>query len=148
MKTNEITINMQQVPKGYIYCFNEGCTKREECLRWIVGSQLDDEVKVAPTVLPSVLKMRSCPYFSKAEPMRMAWGFNKLFEEVKSKHEAVLRDEMKEYLGGNGSYSRYKLGRKLRTPRQQSHILSMFHRKGYAEVLEFDHYVTTYQFDD
>ena len=77
----------------------------------------------------------------------MAWGFNKLFAEVKSKDEASLRLEMKTYLGGNGTYSRYKLGRRLLTPQQQEYIINLFRARGYSDGLEFDHYVDTYDFD-
>ena len=147
METNNIEIDLQQVPAGYVYCFNEECPQHAECLRWIVGKQIDPELTFAPTVLPSVLQMERCPHFRKAEALRMAWGFDKLFAEVKSKDESQLREAMKTYLGGNGTYSRYKLGRRLLTPQQQEHILALFRAKGYSEELAFDHYVTTYDLD-
>ena len=138
---------MQNVPAGYVYCFNEQCPMREQCLRWLVGKRIDPKLTMAQTVLPTVLELPECPHYRKAELMRMAWGFDKLFAEVKSKDESLLRDSMKAYLGGNGTYSRYKLGRRLLTPEQQEHIIGLFQAKGYTEGLEFDHYVTVYDFD-
>lgn len=147
MNATNIVIDIRQVPAGYIYCFNEGCPKREECLRWIAGQQIDSELTFAPTVLPSVLHMRRCPHYRKAEMQRMAWGFDKIFAEVKSKDETPLRDEIKAYLGGNGTYSRYKRGLRLLTPAQQDYIIGLFRRRGYSEGLEFDHYAVVYDFD-
>ncbi len=147
LETNNFEIDMRQVPDGYVRCFNKECDKREDCLRWIVGEKTEPTVTVAPTVLPTVLGMQACPHFRKAQVQQMAWGFTKLFAEVKSKDEAALRDTMKAYLGGNGTYSRYKLGRRLLSPAQQEHILSLFRAKGYTEGLAFDHYVSTYDFD-
>ena len=146
-KQPNIEIDMRQVPPGYVYCFNGECQKHEECLRYIVGQQVDKGLTVAPTVLPTVLRLRSCPHFQKAELMRMAWGFDKLFAEVKVKDGPVLREKMRAYLGGMGTYSRYKLGRRMLTPEQQEHIIGFFRKKGYTEGLEFDHYVTVYDLD-
>ncbi len=146
-KQTNIEIDMRQVPPGYVYCFNGECQKHEECLRYIVGQQVDKGLTVAPTVLPTVLRLCSCPHFQKAELMRMAWGFDKLFAEVKVKDGPVLREKMRAYLGGMGTYSRYKLGRRMLTPEQQEHIIGFFRKKGYTEGLEFDHYVTVYDLD-
>lgn len=147
METNNAAIDMRQVPAGYVLCFNDACTRHEECLRWIVGRQVDKKMTMAQTVLPTVLSKARCPYFRKAELIRMAWGFEKLFAEVKSKDENSLRNAMRTYLGGNGTYSRYKLGRRLLSPEQQTYIIDLFRDRGYTEGLEFDHYVTTYDFD-
>lgn len=143
----DIVIDQRQVPSGYIYCFNDACAKHEECLRWIAGKQIDQKITTAQTVLPTVLSKSRCPHYRKAELKQMAWGFDKLFAEVKSKDEALLRNKVKTYLGGNGSYSRYKLGRRLLTPAQQEHIMGLFRARGYSEELEFDHYTTVYDFD-
>ena len=147
MDTNSMVIDMQQVPAGYVYCFNESCPLNEECLRWIASQRINPEIIIAKTVLPTILQQQQCPYYRKAETLHMAWGFNKLFAEVKSKDEASLRLEMKTYLGGNGTYSRYKLGRRLLTPQQQEYIINLFRARGYSDGLEFDHYVDTYDFD-
>ena len=147
MSTNDIVIDTRQVPAGYIYCFNGECPKREGCLRWIAGRQIDQERTFAPTVLPSVLLMSQCPHYRKAELKRMAWGFDKLFAEVKSKDEPHLRNEINTYLGGNGTYSRYKRGLRLLSPAQQAYIIDLFQKRGYSEGLEFDHYVVVYDFE-
>ena len=149
METNNTTkIDMRIVPASYVCCFNDQCPRCHQCLRWMVGQSNQANGTISTVVLPTVLKLKQCPEYRSAEQVTMAWGFSKLFDDVKSKHETPLRDAMKRYLGGNGTYSRYKLGRRLLTPEQQAHIIGLFRAKGYTEGLQFDHYVTTYNFDD
>ena len=147
MKTDKEMIDVRNVPSGYIRCFNEQCALHAECLRWQVGRHTDPCLTTAQTVLPTVLDMEACPHYQEAVQQRMAWGFNTLFAEVKRKDERPLRNAMTEYLGGVGTYSRYKLGRRLLTPEQQRHIMALFQQRGYADGLGFDHYMTVYDFD-
>ena len=50
------------------------------------------------------------------------------------------------YLGGKTPYYRYNRGDKLLTPEQQAWIIRRFESAGYTKDLEFDGYVTTYDF--
>lgn len=70
-----------------------------------------------------------------------AWGFDLLFENIKYKDTAPVRRAIKAYLGGNGTYSRYKRGLLLLTPEQQTWIINLFKKYGYTDNLRFDHYV-------
>lgn len=69
----------------------------------------------------------------------MAWGFDKLFAEMKVKDAPALRAEMRDYLGSKGQYYRYKLGQLKLLPEQQAYIKQLFARYGYKDV-EFDHF--------
>lgn len=69
----------------------------------------------------------------------MAWGFDKLFAEMKVKDAPALRAEMRDYLGSKGQYYRYKLGQLKLLPEQQAYIKQLFDRYGYKDV-EFDHF--------
>ena len=140
-------IDLRNLPKGYIFCFNSDCPLHEECLRWKVSNQMVFDELTAQVVLPHVARLGECAFFTKAELLRMAWGFDHLFAEVKRKDDGPLRDAMKRYLGGNGTYSRYKLGRRLLTPTQQEYIINLFRKRGYTENLVFDHYVMAFDFD-
>ena len=140
-------IDFRNLPKGYVFCFNSDCARHEQCLRWIVSNQYVTDDLTCQVVRPHVARLKACPFYSKPEVQRMAWGFTKLFAEVKAKDGPVLREQMRNYLGGMGTYSRYKLGRRLLTPQQQKYIISLFRKKGYTEGLEFDNYVTVYDLD-
>lgn len=75
----------------------------------------------------------------------MAWGFDKLFAEVKVKDAPLLRSEMRSYLGSKGQYYRYKLGQQKLVPEQQEHIKQLFARFGYKDV-DFEYFAEEIDF--
>ena len=144
--TKEKTMDMKMVPRGYQFCFQGECPKKETCLRWIAGQQIEPKVTWGPAVYPTARKENRCCFYQKAEMKIMAWGFNGLFENVLRRHEVKLRSEMLKYLGGNGTYYRYKNGKKLLSPEQQEKIMKTFKKYGYDDV-HFDHFVEVYDFE-
>ena len=75
----------------------------------------------------------------------MAWGFDKLFAEMKVKDAPVLRAEMRDYLGSKGQYYRYKLGQLKLLPEQQEYIKQLFASYGYKNV-DFDNFADEIDF--
>lgn len=73
----------------------------------------------------------------------MAWGFKKLFYDVKQRDASIIRVHLKCYLGSHSKYYRYANGIYKLTPEQQERILNIFKRYGYTQGLEFDHYEDT-----
>lgn len=149
MKTKDLTIkaDFRNVPKGYQLCFNKECVKKDECLRFLAGSELPDNRDWGPAVYPNIKKDEDgCRFLEKGEPQVMAWGFNTLFSEVKHKHIKHLRTTLKQYLGGHSNYYRYHNGERLLNPQQQKWIIDFFRRTGYTENLAFDHEVMAYTF--
>lgn len=140
MKTNNILLNYNNVPKTWHLCFQNACPRREECLRYAVGRIVPEEVVCGPTVFPSAVQKGQCRLYLSKEPVRCAYGFDGLFQEVRVCDAIALRAKTKEYLGGNGTYYRYQHGERLLTPEQQRWILELFASYGYKD-LEFDHYV-------
>ena len=69
-----------------------------------------------------------------------------LFAEAKQKDSTPLRNRVKEYLGGHGTYYRYLHGERPLMPEQQEWILNLFRRNGYTEDLCFDGYREIYDF--
>lgn len=144
--TEERTVDMRMVPRGYQYCFQEKCPMRKSCLRWIAGQHVDPAVTWGPAVYPTARKEKECSFYQKAEMQVMAWGFNNLFMNVLKRHDSTLRRTISEYLGGNGTYYRYRNGKKLLSPEQQRWILKLFKKYGYTDV-HFDHFVEVYDFE-
>ena len=100
-----------------------------------------------PAIYPNIkIGEEGCRLFATGEPQRMAWGFETLFEEVKSKHERGLRLAMYQYLNGSSNYYRYHHGEKLLNAEQQEWIIQLFQRTGYTENLKFDHYTHVFDF--
>ena len=137
-----------KVPDSWPLCFRNKCPKKDECLHYLVATNMADMPDTGPAVYPTVpISEQGCRLFTSLEPRQMAWGFRTLFKDVKSKDEKTLRLKIKAFLGSHASYYRYNDGRKLLTPEQQDWIINLFQESGYSESLAFDHYVYALDFE-
>jgi len=149
MEENEIEYNFSNMPLSWQVCFLSECPVKEQCLRQLAAQHLDKRRDFGPAVYPTMeIGEKGCRLFATGKPKRMAWGFSNLFAEVKSKDETGLRNSLKQYLGGHGSYYRYNRGERLLTPEQQTWIINLFRRYGYVEPLTFDHFAELYDFGE
>ena len=145
MADNSIQFRFEDVPKGYVFCFLD-CPLSARCVRHRTGETVPADMPYGTAVFPTARHGESCTMFKKLRVIRAAWGFSRLFAPVLATDIASLRADVKDYLGGNGTYSRYKLGRRLLTLEQQRDILNIFRRYGYTEETQFDHYVDVVDF--
>ncbi len=138
----EETFRGRQLSHAWIYCFNEHCPQHDECIRFISGKYIDDTKYAGSAVFPNACRDgRKCKLFKQARVVTFAWGFKKLFYNVRLRDAATLRLNLKAFLGSHGTYYNYANGRCKLTPEQQQGVLNIFRKKGYTENLEFDHYV-------
>ena len=143
-----MTIDFSQVTPGYQLCFLSDCPRCSECLHFLAGQHLPESRDWGPAIYPTMWRdEQGCRFFQICTTKHMAWGFDTLFENVKSKHEASLRAAIKAYLGGHGTYYRYQKGEKKLTPEQQAWIIKLFQQAGYQTNLRFDHYADVCDFD-
>ena len=105
-----------------------------------------EETTRTTCVLPTVLKQKVCPHFHPIKKIRVATGFEKMFDEVKAKDQAVIKAKLMGYLGPKSTYYRYRSGERSLTPTQQEWILDLFRRYGYTEGIDFDGYKEEYRF--
>lgn len=133
------------VPGNITYCFHDQCPMKDQCIHYLCGVYKSERVDRGFSVFPNALRDGKCQYFAALRIVKVAWGFDLLFEDVKAKDAPGLRAKMKAYLGSNGQYSRYKLGRLRLLPEQQAYIKQMFADKGYQDV-EFDHFIDEIDF--
>lgn len=127
------------VPCNITYCFTEQCPMKGECIHYLSALYKNDDLKRGYAVFPNALKDGKCQFYAQLRVVKMAWGFGKLFTEVKVKDAPTLRAEMRQYLGSKGQYYRYKLGQQKLLPEQQEHIKQLFAQFGYDNV-EFEHF--------
>ena len=147
MKTiNGILFNFDEVPNGWQLCFCDGCPRHADCLRYVAGQQVPDSLTWGNAVYPSAYRNGNCRHFKQIRVIHAAYGFAPLFREVKQKNYTPLREKMKTYLGGHGTYYRYNRGERLLTPEQQQWILDLFARYGYKDGLAFEHYCDVIDF--
>lgn len=141
-KFTEEIFKGRQLPSMWTYCFNEHCPQHNECIRFISGKYVDDTKDAGSAVFPNACRDgRKCRLFKQARIVTFAWGFKKLFYNVRQRDAATLRLNLKAFLGSHGTYYNYANGRCKLTPEQQQGVLNIFRKKGYTENLEFDHYV-------
>ena len=129
MTDNNITLRFEDVSKGCVFCFLD-CPLSSCCVLHRAGKTVPDGTKFGFAVFPTARQGESCTMFKELRVIRGAWGFDHLYNPVRATDIAALRAEVKDYLGGNGIYSRYKLGRRLHTPEQQCGILNVLQRYG------------------
>lgn len=145
MADNSIQFRFEDVPKGYVLCFLD-CPLSSRCVLHRAGETVPDGTKFGFAFFPTARQGESCTMFKELRVIRGAWGFDHLYDPLRATDIAALRAEVKDYLGGNGIYSRYKLGRRRLTPEQQRDILTIFQRYGYTEETQLDHYVDVVDF--
>jgi len=141
MKTaNDLSIEFSEVPSRWQLCFCDGCPRHSECLRYAVGQIVPSDLTWGPAIYPTAYQNGSCKHFKEVRIVRDACGFKHLFSEVKQKDDTPLREQLKKYLGGHGTYYRYDRGERLLTPEQQQWIIRLFESYGYKDNLTFEHY--------
>lgn len=140
MRNNELlraAISGSEIPKNWLYCFNSQCQQRERCVRYISGTVPPNDRTWGQAVFPASSDNHACPHFKLLRLICTAWGFDKLFDEVKVKDAPKIRKLMKDMLGGNGSYYRFMHGERRLTPEQQASVKRLFSQFGYNDA-DFD----------
>ena len=94
------------VPSNITYCFTEPCPMKDKCIHYLSGLYKNEMTDRGDAIFPNALKNRECKYFAPLRVVKMAWGFDKLFAEMKVKDAPALRAEMRDYLGSKGQYYR------------------------------------------
>lgn len=144
---DNIPFNFDSVPPTWEICFNERCPRRETCMRYFVGQNLPTDKSAGPAIYPNALQKDRCEYFVERQVIRAAWGFRKLFLNVKRIDDTPIRREIQQYLGSRPTYYRYMNGQRTLTPEQQAGIIAIFRAYGYTEELNFDNYIYRYAYE-
>ena len=128
-----------KVPKSATYCFLDHCPTKDNCIHHLCGCCKSPTLDRGRAVFPSALHDDRCRYFAPLRIVRMAWGFSRLFDDVKTKDAKKLRAELYTLFGSKGQYYRYKLGQAKLLPELQEDVKRLFAEHGY-EAAEFDHF--------
>lgn len=124
---------------NWTYCFNQQCSRHGECVRFLSSQYKPNHLDYGSAVYPNACQGGTCRHFSQLRTVRTAWGFGKLFHNVKQSDVAMLRARMKGLLGSQASYYRYHQGKRHLTPEQQTAINKIFAQYGYSNIA-FEHY--------
>lgn len=135
-----------QVPSWYVICTNESCPLREDCMRFIAGSNAPESTEIAMCVMPKTLKDGHCRLYDKKTVVVMAKGFTTLYDKVMKKDFTRMRKAITQYLHGAKMYYEYKDGRRALSPEQQNWIRNFVKSQGYEWEVKFDHFSESYVF--
>ena len=135
-----------QVPSWYVICTNESCPLREDCMRFIAGSNAPESTEIAMCVMPKTLKDGHCRLYDKKTVVVMAKGFTTLYDKVMKKDFTRMRKAITQYLHGAKMYYEYKDGRRALTPEQQNWIRNFVKSQSYEWEVKFDHFSESYVF--
>ena len=135
-----------RVPPSFAVCFLADCPLADKCLRRLVGENMPDNRLFGPAVYPSARTTDGCTMFREAKKVCAAYGFSRLFADVKYNDLKKLRNEVYSLLEGRRNYYRYNSGEILVMPSMQEDIQNLFNKFGYSEKVVFDNYCDVYEF--
>ena len=75
------------VPSNITYCFTEPCPMKDKCIHYLSALYKNEETDRGDAIFPNALKNGKCKYFAPLRVVKMAWGFDKLFAEMKGKKQ-------------------------------------------------------------
>lgn len=148
METKEVTLTVEQVPRSFNRCFQSDCPQAAECIRYLVREYVPEYVTNGFAVFPTARREGTCRWFKQTRVVQMAWGFSRLFDEVKAKDSSTMHKQLYAYLGSRMEYSRYHRGLKKLTPEQRQGIARLFRSHGYEAEPVYDNYAYEYDFTD
>lgn len=132
----KVDIDLEKKPFGFIVCYNEECSLRENCLRRKVAELNQNEEDVLRVVNSAKYSGENCKFYFENKKVLMAYGMKKSFDKVLAKDIAEIRKTLQAHFG-NGSYYARRNGKKGINPTEQAYIASVFAKYGYEKV-EFD----------
>ena len=75
------------VPSNITYCFTEPCPMKDKCIHYLSALYKNEETDRGDAIFPNALKNGKCKYFAPLRVVKMAWGFDNLFAEMKGKKQ-------------------------------------------------------------
>ena len=138
--------NPKEIPAAWQYCFNHECPMRQECLRYQSGLEIPDDKLWGNAVYPTALKDGQCQFFRRDEKVRLATGFVVVGRQLQNEAFVRARQELTDYLGGNGTYYLYRNGKRWLTPNQQQHVERILRKNGYQDEVVYAKYLEEFNF--
>lgn len=133
-------------PYNYSRCFNNQCTKSDNCLHHFAALHDTPEYSSIRIINPLCIPTDSsqCPYFQSTQKVRVAWGIRHLLDEVPCKSLQPLKSQLIAYFG-RGKYYRFYREECYLLPEDQNYIRKTFQQHGIPEEPVFDSYSEEYK---
>lgn len=144
----ERELKAKDIPSGYPLCFNDGCAEKGKCMHYQARLLMPEGRYHGSAVYPVAWEGGKCKCFHEKRLVKKAWGFTKLYDNVPQRQKAEARQCVRSFFSsGNGPYYRAHHGEIMLSPEEQDKIMKIITIFGSTEGIEFDHYVTDWDFD-
>ncbi len=135
-----------QAPATFGLCFQTGCATAGQCLRALAARDLTRERKYINAVNPLLVNTKGgadCPFFRKAEQVRVAFGFRNALKQVRHGEIRTVRGGIMGLVSRRGYYYLFN-GERPIYPDMQRKIAGILARCGAEQPIEFDRYEYRY----
>lgn len=135
-----------KVPACYQFCFNSQCPRSAECLRFLAGQHVPATLQTGMAIYPTAVRDGQCEFFRHSNLVRMAWGFDDIYNPLKSYFRPMARKAVRDMFGSEGTYYRYHHGERMLSPEQQQAVADILRKYDYNGPVTFKHYEYIYDF--
>lgn len=129
-------------PAGFGLCFKAECTSAGECLRALAARDVKRTPPQLLTVNPLLADAagaQACPFFRRAERVRVAYGFSVALAQVPAGRVRSVRAAICELVCQRNYYHLLR-GEKAMMPEMQNKVAAILVANGAPAPVEFDRY--------
>ncbi len=131
--------DFERKPKGFIYCYGDGCGKAEGCLRHMALEFLEPDVRSFEVFNPQcVCHDGVCDRFLTSEPVEMKYGLKKFYGKLPHEMVKPLKAELLKVFGKSEYYRKYRYEHPF-TPGDQKLVKRVFEAHGVGEEPEYEY---------
>ena len=144
----EKELKAKDIPWGYPLCFNNECADNDRCMHYQARLLMPKDRYSGSAVFPTAWENGKCRCYREKRLVKKAWGFTRLYNNIPQRQKAEARQCVRALFGsGNGPYYRAHHGEIMLSPQKQEEILTVLAKFGSVDGIQFDHYVTDWDFD-
>ena len=130
---------LREKAQNYLVCYNDGCPRREHCLRWLAGPYVPETqwVQTCVNLMNKELRAGRCRYFKADEKITVMRGFKHLTDHMPKLVGTAIRKEL-DATYGHTMYYKYRNGKLPVLPEMQQHIAEVCRKHGWTEPPVYD----------
>jgi len=141
-----VEFNYERVADWWPLCFNNSCLAADKCMRHFAATHASADVTKHVCVTPMAKGYgKKCDWFKEKEIITLAYGFTTLFDQVRYKDGAALRQALIDYYHCKRQYYWHYHGERPTSPEQQTDMQEIMKQFGYDEPITFDRYEQAYK---
>ena len=142
---SEKEIFRQQAP-SYLLCFYNECPRKDTCLRWLVGQELqsNDYNTLCVNPMHPEVKANHCKLYRENRKVRYAKGMLHFYDQMTRRQEVGIKKQLIANYGRR-QYYEYRNGVRLISPEMQQFISRICKDYGYIQEPYYDGWQEDYE---